>query len=239
MIYMFDGVPGSGKSLHLAREVVNALRNGKNVIANFDFRDDLVKPKRGRQKGAFIRVSNDELLNNYFYKKDKINNDEYCRKSPSKDMGFSALLGLEGFARNFHERNKNGDIKEHQTLICIDECQDIFNTRTWNRADRLDWCSFFRMHRHLGYDCILASQDDKVVDKQIRAVLQSRVTHRNVKNLKVIGFFLWLLAGCDLFCESESIYSIKGKAGHVRTSYKKGRKYYKYYRSTAYTFKAV
>lgn len=235
MIYMFDGVPGSGKSLHLAREVVNALRSGKNVIANFDFRDDLVKPRKNKSLGQFIRVSNDELLNNYIYQKKGID----YRKAPSRDMGFSALLGLEGFARNYHRKNADGDILEHQTLICIDECQDIFNTRTWNRADRLAWCSFFRMHRHMGYDVILASQDDKVVDKQIRAVLQTRITHRNVKNLKTFGFILWLLAGRDLFAESESIYSIKGKAGHVNTKYTKGRKYYKYYRSTAYNFTAV
>lgn len=235
MIYMFTGVPGSGKSLHLAREVVKALRSGKNVIANFDFNYELVRPRYGKPLGMFIRVSNDDLLNNYIYQKQ---GDNY-RKPPTREMGFSALLGLEGFARNFHARNKDGDIKEHQTLLCIDECQDIFNTRTWNRSDRLSWCSFFRMHRHLGYDCILASQDDAVVDKQIRAVLQTRVLHRNVKSLKVIGFFLWCLAGFDLFAESESIYSVKGKAGHIQTRYVKGRKYYKYYRSTAYTFKAV
>ena len=232
---MFTGVPGSGKSLHLAREVVKALRSGKNVIANFDFNYELVRPRYGKPLGMFIRVSNDDLLNNYIYQKQ---GDNY-RKPPTCEMGFSALLGLEGFARNFHTRNKDGDIKEHQTLLCIDECQDIFNTRTWNRSDRLSWCSFFRMHRHLGYDCILASQDDAVVDKQIRAVLQTRVLHRNVKSLKVIGFFLWCLAGFDLFAESESIYSVKGKAGHIQTRYVKGRKYYKYYRSTAYTFKAV
>lgn len=238
MMYMYDGVPGSGKSLHLARAVHDALRNGRNVIANFEFRDDLVKPKKGKEKGKFIYIPNSELLNNSFYRMDGTKN-RYRRKEPLKDMGYSAIVGLEGFARNFHAKNPIGDIEEHQTLLCIDECQDIFNTRTWNRADRLAWCSFFRLHRHLGYDCILSSQDDKVVDKQIRAVLQTRILHRNVKTLKTLGFFLWLLCGMDLFCETESIYSIKGKGGHIRTSYHKGRKYYKYYRSTAYTFSDV
>ena len=79
---MFDGVPGSGKSLHLAREVVNALRKGKNVIANFDFNYDLVKPRKNKSLGQFIRVSNDELLNNYIYQK---KGTDY-RKAPSRDM---------------------------------------------------------------------------------------------------------------------------------------------------------
>lgn len=238
MVYMYDGVPGSGKSLHVAKEIYKALRNGKNVISTIKFRDDLVKPKKGREKGKFIYVSKEELLFNSFYRM-KGTKERYERKEPLKEMGFSYILGLEGFARNFHARNSDGSIKEHQTLLCIDECQDFFNTRTWNRADRLSWCSFFRMHRHLGYDCILSSQDDKVVDKQIRAVLQRRVLHRNVKDLKVIGFFLWVIAGMDLFCASESIYSIRGKAGHVRTVYFKGRKYYGFYCSTAYTFADV
>ena len=39
MIYFYTGTPGSGKSLHMASEIYEAMYKGKNVIANFEINE--------------------------------------------------------------------------------------------------------------------------------------------------------------------------------------------------------
>ena len=43
MIYLYSGTPGSGKSLHTAKIVLDDLRRGLPVICNFEINKDLVK----------------------------------------------------------------------------------------------------------------------------------------------------------------------------------------------------
>lgn len=47
MLKCYTGVPGSGKSLHACRNVVGWLEDGKNVIANFPVKVNLIKKNRG------------------------------------------------------------------------------------------------------------------------------------------------------------------------------------------------
>ena len=58
---------------------------------------------------------------------------------------------------------------ENQTLVVIDECQLMFNSRDWQNKNRMAWIEFFTLHRHYGYNFILVSQMDRLVDRQIRA----------------------------------------------------------------------
>ena len=48
MIYFYSGTPGSGKSLHVARDIMSKLRRKEknNVICNFPINTDLVDGKR-------------------------------------------------------------------------------------------------------------------------------------------------------------------------------------------------
>lgn len=128
---------------------------------------------------------------------------------------------------------------EHQTLLCLDECQELFNTRTWNRKDRLEWASFFRQHRKYGYDVILVSQDDKVVDKQIRAVLEYEIEHRCVNNYKAMGKVVGMLSGGKLFVAITRWYAKTGKDSQIKSVFFRGKKkYYEFYDSYQ-TFHAV
>lgn len=81
MISLYTGTPGSGKSLHVARDIYDKLRYGKNVIANFDIAEEQIKYFRNRH-GYFFHVENPELT----------------------------IDGLKGFALNFHRRNRAGGI---------------------------------------------------------------------------------------------------------------------------------
>lgn len=159
MIYFYSGTPGSGKSLHVARDIMTKLRkkDKNNVICNFPINLNVVGGRNKKKlRGNFVYKDNSKLTHEYLI--------NYALKNH--------IMGVEG-----------------QTLVVIDECQVIFNPREFNRSDRLDWIKFFTIHRHLGYNFILISQFDRLVDRQIRALFEYEITHRKVNNYK-IGFFL-------------------------------------------------
>ncbi len=218
MIYFYTGVPGSGKSLHVAKDIYEALVSGKNVIANFNVDTSMVKPRRKREPGAFVFVPNSQWRDNAYI-------------GPGKPQCFSYIDGLVGFAQNYHRRDKKGKILEGQTLLVLDECQELFNSRSWNRSDRLSWCAFFRQHRKYGYKVILISQDDKVIDKQMRAILDTEVLHRKVSDFKLGGFLLSLLCGGRLFCAIYKKYGYRKADAKLETKFFTGRKYYDFYNS--------
>lgn len=220
MIYFFTGKPGNGKSLHMAEIIYKALKKGQNVISNFEINEVYFKDCRPEKLGKFIYVNNYYWLNNSY-------------KSGGGRL-FSYIEGLKNFALMYHERNDKNQIKEKQTLLVLDECQEIFNNRQWNRADRLEWCAFFREHRKYGYEVYLISQDDKVIDKQIRQILQFEFEHRALKNYKWFGKLLSFLFGGNLFVCIKRNYSIKGKDAKVNSFYFKGKKkFYDFYDSYA------
>lgn len=230
MIHFFTGTPGSGKSLHMAMLMDKQLKKGRNVIANFEINENTYRrfnKKHPGKLGHFIYVSNTELLTNAY--KPRI--DGRRKTEPPKDS-FSYIDGLYGYAQNFHKRNARGQIIEGQTLLVLDECQDLFNPRSWNRKDRLKWCSFFREHRKYGYEVYLISQDDKIVDKQIRAILQYEYVHRCINNYKLSGKILGFIAGGKLFVYVKKMYGIRSKEAKVKSRFFTGqRKYYEYYDS--------
>lgn len=212
MIYFMTGKPGNGKSLHMAEIIYNNLRICKNVIANFEINEPMVYTgRRASKMGKFIYAPNNYWLNSAY---------------KNKTTHYSYLDGLYNYALQFHKRNSRDQIIEHQTLLVLDECQELFNTRTWNRKDRLEWASFFRQHRKYGYDVYLISQDDKVIDKQIRAIFEYELEHRCVNNYKFFGKLLGLLCGGKLFVCIKKWYSQTGKAAHISSDFFAGRKKY-------------
>ncbi len=231
MIHFFTGTPGSGKSLHMAMIIDKSLRKGKNVIANFEINEasfERFHKKHPGKLGDFIYVSNRELLTNAY----KAGTGKNGRAVPPPQDRFSYIEGLYGYAQNFHKRNSRGQIIENQTLLVLDECQDLFNPRSWNRKDRLKWCSFFREHRKYGYDVYLISQDDTVIDKQIRHILQYEYVHRCINNYKLFGRFLGFLSGGKLFIYVKRMYGVKSSEAKVKAKMFQGeRKYYEFYDS--------
>lgn len=97
MIELYSGTPGSGKSLHIAKVMMDWMHKWKSpVIANFSFRADACNPKGW---GSLLEVSNSQLnpdLLEYF-------SDEYKRQ-----RGWSS-------------------IPEEHILLVIDEAQLLFN----------------------------------------------------------------------------------------------------------------
>ena len=98
---------------------------------------------------------------------------------------------------------------EGSFLLVIDEAQRIFNSRTWNNVDRNDWITFFAEHRHLGFDVILVSQNDRMLDRQIRALIEYEFIHRKLTQAGIMGKVLSLFVG--QFCYVKMWYPMKEK----------------------------
>lgn len=158
MIYLYTGTPGSGKSLHVAKDMYFRFSRNKykNVIANFPINSNLVKNLKNG-KANFVYKDNSDLTVNFLV--------DYSLKNHKKGV-------------------------ENQCLVVIDECQVIWNAREWqSQKNRLEWIKFFTQHRKLGYNFILISQNDRMIDRQIRALVEYEVKHRKVNNFKIGKLF--------------------------------------------------
>lgn len=181
MIYLYSGTPGSGKSLHVAYDIINNMIVGRNVIANFPIDKGYFakRKKRGRRLGLFYYFNNQVLT----------------------------VEHLKQYAKKFHKLGK-----EHQTLVVIDECAAMFNCRAWDAKGRMEWIYFFQQHRKLGFDIILVSQHDRLIDRQIRAFIETEYKHRAIRNYKKFGRILSIVTG-GLFVAVEYWYGTRLKCG--------------------------
>ena len=96
---------------------------------------------------------------------------------------------LVAYALEHHRMGKEG-----QALVVIDECQIIFNCRDFGRKARNAWVTFFSQHRKLGFNVILITQSDRMLDKQIRSLVEEEVKHRKLNNYGFGGMFLTLFS---------------------------------------------
>lgn len=129
---------------------------------------------------------------------------------------------LEKYAFENHKPGREG-----QTLLIIDECAVMFNSREYSRNDRMRWITFLQQHRKLGFNITLISQSDRMIDRQIRAFIEYDVKHRNAKNFHVFGFFLSLFFGGSLFTCVTYWYGIKERVNMEFLRYR--RKIAKFY----------
>lgn len=155
MIYFYSGTPGSGKSYHAVFDMIHRLRREKKNTVISNIWLDI--QEKDKVKGRFIYVDWSEISPDYLYNFAHVNHS------------------FVGSPRDI----------ENQTLVVIDECQMVFNSRDFQRKDRMKWIEFFTHHRHLGYTFILISQFDKLVDKQIRCLFEYEIKHRKVNNYKI------------------------------------------------------
>lgn len=131
---------------------------------------------------------------------------------------------LVEYAKKNLPKKKN---PEGSFLLVIDEAQRIFNPRAWNSADRKDWITFFAEHRHLGYDIILISQNDRMLDRQIRGLIEYNVVHRKMSQFGIMGKIFSLFLG--QFVVIEFWYPIKERIG--ATFFRGEKKLYNFYDS--------
>ncbi|CAB1247942.1 Zot domain-containing protein [Ruminococcaceae bacterium BL-6] len=105
---------------------------------------------------------------------------------------------LVAFAKANHDRSGH-QAKKAQTIVLIDEAEIKFNSRLFASPDRMEWIFFFANHRHFNYDFWLAAQSDRMLDRQIRDLIQTEYKCRAIKGFGVEGKIISLLFG-GLFC---------------------------------------
>lgn len=175
MVSLYSGTPGSGKSLHCARTIINWSRLGYPVVGNFTV--DLSKYKRA--------------------------DFTYC---PNHEMTPEFLIKLS-------QEKVGSKPKEGSILLVIDECQLLFNAREWQQSGRAQWLSFFTQHRKLGYDIILIAQFDRMVDRQIRSLIEHEYIHRKMSNFGWQGKILSLIFGGKTFIAVKMWYPLHERLG--------------------------
>lgn len=133
---------------------------------------------------------------------------------------------LVAYALQHHEIGKEG-----QCLVVIDECQIIFNCRDFGRKDRNSWVQLFAQHRKLGYNFILITQADRMLDKQIRSLVETEVKHRKLNNYGFGGLLIsltmrtWFIAidywyGGNKLCIGKEIFCYSKKYERIYDSYR-------------------
>jgi zona occludens toxin (predicted ATPase) len=179
MINLYSGTPGSGKSLHTARDIRERLQT-KNCITLGNFYVNVKSIKK--LKGTYIYVEN-------------------YRLHPQRLIDFSRRLS----------RHKGRRLKEGELVLYIDEAQLLFNSREWQSKERHEWLTFFTQHRHFGYDIILVAQFDRMLDRQIRGLIEYDYVHRKINRAGRFGAFLGFMTGGNLFVMIKNWYPISEK----------------------------
>lgn len=123
---------------------------------------------------------------------------------------------LMNYARRYHVKGKEG-----QCWLVIDECQRIFNARDWAVKDRREWNDFFQVHRHFGYDVALITQYDRLIDRQLRALVEYQYIHRKISNFGLKGSLLSLVCGGGLFVSVCEWYPLHEKTDSTFFKYRK------------------
>lgn len=131
---------------------------------------------------------------------------------------------LRVYADQYFETHR---FHEDRILCVIDEAQLLFNAREWNVNGRADWLSFFTQHRKYGYEIILVAQFDRMLDRQIRSLLEYELVHRKVSNFGIWGKILSAWSLGKLFVAVKVWYPLREKVGAEWFLCKK--KYYSLY----------
>lgn len=104
---------------------------------------------------------------------------------------------LIDYAKEHHKKSVKA-----QTLLIIDEASMMFNARDFGRKDRMEWINFLANHRHFNFEIILIAQNDKMLDKQIRGLIEYDIKHRSLSNFNFITLLISKLFGGLFFCVS-------------------------------------
>lgn len=154
-------------------------------------------------------------IGNFEINREVVPNERFYHFMDNSELDPARLVE---FSDEYFTKNR---FKEGSILLVIDEAQLLFNAREWNVKGRSDWLLFFTQHRKLGFDIILVSQFDRMIDKQIRSLFEYEYVHRKVSNFGARGKLLSIWSGNKLFFAVKFWYPLKEKVGLERFHYKK------------------
>lgn len=110
-----------------------------------------------------------------------------------------------------YAKHKGRRLKEDELYLFIDEAQLLFNSRDWQLIKTSGWVSFYSQHRKLGFYIGLIAQFDRMLDRQIRSLVENEIKHRKVSRAGLFGKLLGFLTGDNLFIYIKIWYPMKQK----------------------------
>ena len=168
MIEAYTGTPGSGKSFHAVKDIWERVKYGHPVVTNIPMSFPV---KHFRKKKNVSRETN------------------YCFRETYE----IAPAFLQAFSESVRSEKGWIRVPEDYIYLVIDEAQLIFNCRNWGDRERKEWVKFFTLHRKLGYRVILITQMSKMLDNQIRGLLEYEIIHRKFSNFGLRGWAISLM----------------------------------------------
>lgn len=198
---LYSGTPGSGKSLHVTRNILLNLWAGKDVISNYPIKFKKKEIKKGYED-RFYYVKTEDLT------VDKLMKFAHIQGYIKKRKENQCLVVIDEAGGRF---NVDSDKNEKNAL------EDFFSdsnkgvqVKEFGRKDRMIWKKFFSQHRKYGFDFILIAQDDRMLDRQIRAMIEKEYKHRKAQNIK----WWFRLFPLKLFISIEYYYQMKLKTDY-------------------------
>lgn len=174
----------------------------------------------GKRKDALV-MTNFDLVKPRGFKATHV-------RMPSGDLSVDDLLGP------FKAWLDEGNVvkRENQVLVVIDEAQIPFSNRDWQQSGRKAWVQLFIQHRKLGMRIILVVQSIEMIDKHIRACVETCGHHMRVNSYGWLGAFVTVaLLGRPLcMCIMKLPFYGSTKAGIIgRQAIIGRRRYYRMY----------
>lgn len=74
------------------------------------------------------------------------------------------------------------------------------------------WINFFSKHRHYFWNVVLITQNDRMIGRQIRSLVEIERKHRDMKNYGIKGFYMMLIFR-KRFVQVSYWYAIQEKIG--------------------------
>ncbi len=169
MISIYTGTVGSGKSYHALEVLLSKVWGKFDRYAIANF------PINYSKKGSKRYIKETERFR--FWED----------ITPEKLIAYSiekAFYGKEGYC----------------TLI-IDEAGIMFNSRDWQveSKKRKNWVNFLSLSRKFGYDIILITQVDRLLDRQIRTLAEYEVRHFKMTNHWYLKWLPFKLHASSMF----------------------------------------
>ena len=137
----------------------------------------------------------------------KVKHPGQYRYISNRDLDPSFLVQ---FSRDYFSGKK---VREEEIWLVLDEAQLLFNARAWQAVSSAGWVSFFSQHRKYGYHVVLVAQFDRMIDRQIRSLIEYEYIHRKVSNFGWFGKIFSLVAAGKLFVAVQMWYPIGEKVG--------------------------
>lgn len=170
MITLLQGSPGHGKSYTLVKEIAVTVRKNEPFATNVPLRPDWP-----------------EVMASYYTFLPKLRKKAVAAKADKY-----RVLGFVSDDIDELLRVRLAGKGEGRGKLIIDESHRDMNARvertTSNRRKIIGYVS---AHRHYGFDVLLATQDEKNIDTQIRGLHEFLSTVRNFKKAPWIGALIW------------------------------------------------